>query len=342
MGSHSTPTLFGRARPGARNLPLHGGSLLWAQAEFRDAPSPWIDLSTGINPRWYPAEDRPDWAHLPEPAALDALLSAARIYYDVPPQREIVAVAGVELAIRLLPLILSTQGRVCIAGPTYGSHADAWHGAELEILPAVTEQWDCRVAVVVSPNNPDGRTTRAETLDRLAKHVEWLIADRSFADVCAERSALNGPDNVIELRSFGKFFGLPGLRLGFVIAKPCLADRLRSVLGAWPLNAAALSIGEKALCDSDWQQNTRERLQHVAGSLDTVLRQHLQLLGGTDLFRLIRVADAAALFRHLGSQGILTRIFDYEPSWMRIGLPADTAAEIRLADALAYFSGHHP
>lgn len=328
------------ALSGTGGLPHHGGDLDWARANFPLAPKSWIDLSTGINPAPYPVvAARCD--RLPTPAALDSLLDAARRYYGMAGGDALAAVAGVELAIRLLPHLETRKRRVGIVGPTYASHAEAWRAAGHTVrvvatVAAILE--DCDIAVVVSPNNPDGRSVAREELavlaDRLHRKQGFLVADRSFADVEEDPAALPCRPGLVELRSFGKFFGLPGLRLGFVLGD---AARLPSVLGAWPVSAAAIATGRLALLDRDWHAATRAGLAEARARLDDILGRHGTIVGGTDLFRLLRAEDAASLFRHLASRAILTRIFDYDARWIRFGLPADAAARTKLADALNDF-----
>lgn len=325
-------------------MPLHGGDLAWAAAAFPSAPPPWIDLSTGINPWSYPHRDV-EWNRLPYPGELEALLSAARSTYRLAPECPLTAVAGVELAIRLLPHLVGRALRVNVVGPTYASHADAWRQAGHAVRPLRSGEatmQDCDICVVVTPNNPDGRVTPEETLVALAEEANragaTLIVDRSFGDIDEASGALPPARGLLELRSFGKFFGLPGLRLGFAMGDERLVDLLRRILGPWPINSAALAVGSAALSDEVWQRETRQRLKTAAAGLNSVLRQHGTVVGGTDLFRLLAVADAAPLFRHLASRGILTRIFDYEPRWIRFGLPREDAARRRLAASLEEFA----
>jgi len=327
-------------------LPPHGGDLAWARAAFPQAHEPWLDLSTGINPWGYPVAMNPAaWSHLPSPAALKALVAAARHYYRVSPESTVLPVAGIELAIRLLPHFLNTKGPVSVIGPTYSSHADAWRqaGHDLRIVKRLDDiAADCSLGVVVSPNNPDGSLTPhaalAVSAAALSRKGGYLIADRSFADVEAVPDALPSSPGLIELRSFGKFFGLPGLRLGFVIGPEAALRPLARALGAWPLNAAALALGQQALGDEAWHAATRAKLEKAGTALRILLHRHGEVLGGTDLFQLLQVEDAPALFRHLGSHGVLARIFDYDQRWIRFGLPPDKISYERLAKCLAEFS----
>lgn len=310
----------------------HGGRLAAARAAFPAAPQPWLDLSTGINPRPYPARPagREARARLPDPEALRGLEAAAAAAFGAPPA-QVTAVAGSEAAIRLLPDVLGAR-RVAIAVDTYGGHAEAWRaaGAQIVARPQEADAW-----VVVNPNNPDGRTVAAAEL--LASADErWTVVDEAFVETAPELSvAGQAGGRLIVLRSFGKFFGLAGLRLGFVVAAPGVTGRLRARLGDWPLGADALAAGQAAYSDAGWADRTRQRLARDAARLDRLLTESgLQPVGGTSLFRLARANNARAVFLRLASAGILCRPFD-DPHLLRFGLPGRPADWARLAAALS-------
>jgi cobalamin biosynthetic protein CobC len=147
-----------------------------------------------------------------------------------------------------------------------------------------------------------------------------------------------GRGDIIVLRSFGKFFGLAGVRLGFALAAPDVAARLRARLGPWAVSGPALAIGTKALADRAWIEETRRRLAAGIARLDKILAAaNLEIIGGTSLFRLVR-ARACALFHHLGRSGIIVRIFPENPSWLRFGQPAAEEDWQRLELAMAAFA----
>jgi len=303
----------------------HGGQLLAAMRAWPRAPTPWVDLSTGINPHPYPAPRASAGARgrLPFPeeaASLEALVGMA---FGVGNPERVLATPGAEAGLRLLPQVLGAD-TVLIAGPTYASHADAWTGAGAR---PVDDEAQARVVVLVNPNNPDGRLHAQGDLlamaDRLAARDGWLIVDESFADISAEPSlAAHGHPRIVVLRSFGKFFGLAGLRLGFVLGPPELIHRLRRRQGDWPVSADALAAGLAAYTDADWMKRTRARLARDAAWLDSRLeRAGFEIVGGTSLFRLVKAADAADRFATLCVAGILTRPFADQPTWLRFGLP---------------------
>jgi cobalamin biosynthetic protein CobC len=318
--------------PASAAFQRHGGRLAAAQARFPDAPKPWLDLSTGINPRPYPAPraSAAARARLPDPEQLAELEAAAAAAFGAPPAR-VVAVPGSEAAIRLLPWLLGAQS-VAIAGPTYGAHAEAWTaaGAALRAHRDEAEAW-----VVVNPNNPDGRITAAATLLASASH-RWTLVDEAFADCDPALSLVSqAGGRLIVLRSFGKFYGLAGLRLGFVVADEALAAKLRRVLGDWPIGAEAIAAGIAAYRDSRWAERARARLDRDAARLRRLLAGcGVEPLGGCGLFQLAKARDADALFERLARRGVLTRPFP-DGGLIRFGLPGRAKDWSRLAAALS-------
>jgi cobalamin biosynthetic protein CobC len=201
---------------------------------------------------------------------------------------------------------------------------------------------DADVAVVVNPNNPDGRITpRAELLEvaeRLRRRGGLLIVDEAFADFdgASESLAPVLPRGAILLRSFGKSFGLAGLRLGFAIASPEIVEPLRAALGTWPVSGPAIAIGARALADLAWTDAMRNRLGAEAARLDELLEGNgWRIVGGTRLFRLASRPDARERFESLLAAGILARPFAGASDWLRFGIPGDENAWRRLAAALA-------
>lgn len=294
----------------------HGGRLSEAAAAYPLAPSPWLDLSTGINPvPWSgPRAADADLRRLPDPADLAALEAAAARAFGVADPARVVATAGAEAALRLLPDLLKVAS-VEIATPTYGGHEDAWRAADIPIR----ERGEA--LVVVNPNNPDGWSLSPE---RLLADDRWLIVDESFGEAAPELSVAGVErERLVVLRSFGKFYGLPGVRLGFVIAPAELARQLRRRLGDWPVCADAIAMGRAAYADEAWRVEALARLKRDADRLDALLlAKGFETVGGTALFRLASAPDATDRFRRLCEVGILTRPFAYEPTWLRFGIPA--------------------
>jgi cobalamin biosynthesis protein CobC len=334
----------------------HGGRLSAARSLFPHAPQPWIDLSTGINPWPYPAPRAGASARgrLPDIRDLQRLESLAAETFGVSDPARIAAIGGTECALRLLPYVLKLR-RAVIAGPTYGSHADAWAQAGCEVQVVADEELDRAdfpdsAVVVVNPNNPDGRVLSPARLQLLHERVSGcggrLIIDESFAEVTPRASIADiagtpAGANAIVLRSFGKFYGLAGLRLGFVIASADFTATLHRVLGDWPVSADALAAGLAAYADVDWAERTLAHLHEEAARLDEhVIRAGFEVVGGTALFRLARAPDAPAWFMHLACAGVLVRPFSYNPELLRFGLPGSRAAWQRLTSTLVRSHEH--
>ncbi len=324
----------------------HGGDLGAARRRFPGAPEPFIDLSTGINPRPYKLPNLPAelFTRLPEADALADLAVVAARAYGAPSAACIVPAPGTQI---LLPLVaaLAPMGRAVVVVPSYpeNARAAALAGHQVEAVRDIADCGNADVVIVGNPNNPDGRLFDQAGLIALADNLSLrdgvLVVDEAFMDVGPPGASL-APDvlraDIVVLRSFGKFFGLAGLRLGFALAAPALAARLAAMLGPWAVSGPALAVGTKALADAAWIEQTKNELAQEAQKLDAVLTgAGLDIVGGTSLFRLARARAAPALFEKLGRAGILVRRFPDHADWLRFGLPADAPAWRRLAGALA-------
>lgn len=320
---------------------VHGGRLDAARVAWPDAPLPWLDLSTGINPEpWDMSRaGQIDWRALPSERGLAELEAVAGAFFGVQ-AAEVGAVPGTEIGLRFLDAMeLPAPFRHVV--PCYRTHEEAFAGSTPIRADALAREADCGGTILLAnPNNPDGRVLSPAVLlgliDRLDAAGGCLVVDEAFADVRPHATILtHGRNAAVVLRSFGKFFGLAGVRLGFVVAAPDRVRLLRARLGSWPVSAAAIAIGTSAYQDEGWIAQARDRIAAMAGDLDAVLRRHgLVPQGDCPLFRLVETPDASALFGWLARRGILTRPFDHAPTWLRIGLPANGAALVRLDRAL--------
>jgi cobalamin biosynthesis protein CobC len=339
----------GASTPAAVGKPiLHGGDLARARRRFPEAPEPWIDLSTGINPFPYPvpAIAPETWARLPLASDEQALRVAAARRYGAKDDYTVVTAAGSQAIIQILPYLVP-RGRVAILAPAYAEHAAAWNRAGHDVdLVNDAEESDAPVLVIVNPNNPTGFLIPAREMLEIAKaraaNGHLLVVDEAFMDVITPSESLvphQAPQTLV-LRSFGKMYGLAGLRLGFAITQPELARSLRDALGPWAVPGPALAIGTHALRDDTWPDATRAALAQNASRLKTLLSAaggtHI---GGTPLFALISHPNAKALAQTLGRRGILVREFAAHPTWLRFGIPGSETAWARLAEALGTPNG---
>ncbi len=287
---------------------------------------------------------REAWTRLPDAAAIRSLEAAAASAYGAREASMLVASPGEQALIQLLPRLLRSR-RVGILGFTYAEHEACWRaaGARVETVEEIAALEAYDVALIVNPNNPDGRlVSPAELLAlsaQLARKGGTLIVDEAFMDAEPKPHSLTAtlpPSGAVLLRSFGKLYGLAGLRLGFAVAAPPVTDLLRRALGPWAVSGAAIEIGRRALADSNWRLRSVIRLVADSARLTALLEDAgFAVIGGTLLFRLVHHEQAPAWFDRLGRAGILVRPFPHEPHWLRFGLPGPGADWRRLEEALA-------
>jgi len=280
---------------------------------------------------------------LPDRAALARLECIAAQRYRVADNAAVIAAPGAQALIQLLPRLFSAK-TIRILGFTYGEYEQVWRaaGAEVASVDAIDQLAGCDVAIVVNPNNPDGRLIPPERLaalaGALARRGGALVVDEAFMDAEPAELSLAAalPEAAIVLRSFGKIYGLAGLRLGFAVASPGDAARLRALLGPWAVSGPAIEIGAAALADEAWLAATIADLRFRAAALDQLLVSHgFAMVGGAPLFRLAAHTKAPTFFEKLGRRGVLVRRFPAKPHWLRFGLPPDEAGFARLHEALS-------
>lgn len=325
----------------------HGGRLQQAARDHGIAVEHWLDLSTGITPWPFPLSEIPvsAWARLPEDD--DGLTAAACAYYGV---EQLLPVAGSQAAIQLLPR-LRERSRVGVLSPCYAEHAHAWREAghdvyELTEAGIVAQLHELDVLVVVNPNNPTGHLCSREQLlswhGQLAERGGWLVVDEAFIDITpqfslAADSARNG---LIVLRSFGKFFGLAGARLGCVLAATPLLQALADRLGPWTINGPTRAVARHCFADGASQQQQRERALHASERLaELMTAQGMPPSGGCGLFQWWQGEGAAAVHDFFARRGVLLRLFPVHSS-LRIGLPAEEADWQRLTEVFQAWRTH--
>lgn len=321
-----------------------GGDLAAARAAFPNAPEPWLDLSTGISPIPYPvpALDSEIWGRLPDRGRLRRLERIAAERYGAADDATVVAAPGTQALIQSLTRLHSASG-VGILGLTYGEHERVWReaGATPHVVETLNALAEFDVAVVVNPNNPDGRLIAKQALvvlaAKMARRGGLLVVDEAFMDVMPPGYSLASSSSsaAVVLRSFGKTYGLAGVRLGFAIATSKIADKLRALLGPWAVSGPAIEIGCAALADEAWLGRSITELLDRAAALDQVLLRHeLALVGGSPLFRLAAHRNAPFLFSALAQQGVLVRRFPAQREWLRVAPPRDRPALVRLSESL--------
>ncbi|WP_122665867.1 threonine-phosphate decarboxylase CobD [Pseudomonas viridiflava] len=331
----------------------HGGRLRKAAREYGIDEADWLDLSTGIAPWAFPVPAIPvtAWNRLPE--ADDGLEQAACTYYGA---ARALPVSGSQAAIQALPRLRST-GKVGVLSPCYAEHAHAWRSAGFLVREVLEHEVDyfldsLDVLVVVNPNNPTGLVLTPERLlkwhGRLAERGGWLVVDEAFMDNTPDLSlaAHTGMAGLIVLRSFGKFFGLAGVRLGFVLAEPRLLKSLAQDIGPWTVSGPARIIGQACLKDVQGHAEQRLRTDQASKRLAQLLTRHgLKPAGGCALFQWSVTANAELLHDFCARRGILLRLFVSDNPLngsLRFGLPDDEAQWQRLETALSEFKQSLP
>ncbi len=319
----------------------HGGHLRRVAESTGTLMEDWLDLSSGISPHHWPIPEPPPecWHRLPEDD--DGLHQAAARYYGAP---HLLPLPGTQAAIQLLPR-LRPPGRVAVLGPTYAEHDHCWRqqghatqALDLASLDDHIERYD--VVIVVNPNNPTGDYQPASFLlgwwERLRHRHGWLVVDEAFMDPTPDSSLtpMTGRDGLIVLRSFGKFFGCPGARLGFVAAWPALLRKLNELAGPWAVSGPARWVGQKALSDRVWHDQARDLQKQGSRRLAGILKQYGLSPVGTPLFQSVLTPEAIPLEQHLMSHLILVRRFN-RSVLIRFGLPGTAEGWARLETALA-------
>ncbi|MCP3752221.1 threonine-phosphate decarboxylase CobD [Pseudomonas sp. SBB6] len=327
----------------------HGGRLQRAVQQYGIAREDWLDLSSGIAPWPYPIPEIPlrAWARLPETD--DGLERAACEYYQVD---QLLPVAGSQAAIQALPR-LRRPGTVGVLSPCYAEHAEGWRRAGHRVRELPEDQVDyyldsLDVLVVVNPNNPSARLISAEQLlewhARLARRGGWLLVDEAFMDNTPQHSIAAHAERsgLIVLRSFGKFFGLAGVRLGFVLAERHLLQLLAEQLGPWTISGPTRILGQACLLDGVAHQQQIVRCAAASQRLAAVLSAAgFAPHGSCDLFQYLVTDQAAQLHEFMARRGILLRLFT-EPPCLRFGLPASEQDFQRLALAFSEYRKEQP
>lgn len=317
----------------------HGGNLDQAMARF--GAGDWIDLSTGINRRPWPVPPVSEaaWRNLPTKAAQATLVARAAASWGAAAGVAGVALGGAQAAIQLVPR-LRPKGRAAVLGPTYNEYAaclqaEGWHVSTVTDLTGLVGS---DLSIIVNPNNPDGRQHDCRTILALAGRVGLLVVDESFGDTTPDLSLLPhaGREGLLILRSFGKFYGLAGLRLGFAFGSCTDIEALSQMSGPWPVSGPAIEIGALALADTAWAETMRSQLAADAARADAMAsRAGWRLVGGSHLFRLYDTGDSCLAQEKLARHRIWSRIFPWSGTLLRLGLPGAEPEWQRLEAALA-------
>lgn len=322
--------------------PIHGGRLNAAIKKYNIPKQDWIDLSTGINPNGWPIPKIPTEFFQRLPEENDGLESAAKEYYNAD---NFISIPGSQFAIQKLPY-LRKKSHVFILSPGYQEHAYCWEKAGHIVQSLTSDEIDTHiknadVLVIINPNNPTGEQFSAAQLlawhNILNKKGGWLIVDEAFIDGDESNSlipytAVNS--GMIVLRSIGKFFGLAGIRVGFIFSSKSILPLIKNDIGPWPISSPSRYIATQALKDRGWQKTTNENLNKKSQHLKEQLKNNkLLTAGGCSLFQWVKHPNASQIFQYLAKQGVLVRYFK-DSSSIRFGLPENDKAWKKLDIAL--------
>jgi len=347
-----------------RNRTGHGGNihavLQQAGCEFGEI----IDFSANINPlgppEWLRAmvsRELDKVLHYPDPDYDDLVQEIAR-FYMVTPEQVIPANGSTEL-LYILPRVLGCT-RAVIPVPSYIDYVRAVELAGLEVLPVVLkEENDFRLdlqklagiikdddlVIFASPNNPTGSMVKTESIKALAADFPQatFIIDEAFLDFVEGGVSVGGKlPNLITLNSMTKFFGVPGLRLGFGMMSTAIAAKVKKTMPPWTLNSLAQTFGIECLRDERYHQQSRKYAatlrEQLASELKgfgelTVFPSHANYL----LLRLKNGLTAPELAQKLLQHGILIRCCDnyngLDERFFRVAVRTE-AENARLVSAL--------
>lgn len=344
----------------------HGGAIDLAAQKYGIPATKWLDLSTGINPVAYPVPniETCHWQRLPLASELIALKSAAAAYYGVANTDFLAFAPGTQALIQTIPFWYNDMAgatEVHIMGPTYGEHQKCWRRAGHECVvhdtmpdrrldkahEIIESARPGSVLILVNPNNPDGKLVSPSNILELAGRAQangcWMLVDEAFMDCQPDQSVcslIEQMPRTIILRSFGKFFGLAGARLGCAIMGAELVTELEARIGPWAIPGPTITLGIRAFCDTAWQDLTRKRLSDDRIRLNDLIKAHTPLRpsGATDLFAYYDSTDCSAIATHLARNGILIRLFDHDDQKVRFGFPGSTTDWNRLDAALSQWA----
>ena len=315
----------------------HGGDIDLAIKKYGGARKNWIDLSTGINGTSYPWQQsiKVELRNLPSNKLLVTLERAASTAYKVAENTETAAVSGAQQIISLLPICLKSYNSVAILGPTYNEYEKAFKnsGIKTQTVSEVSKLSSSDIAIIVNPNNPTGRVIADETLDKLSKKVRILIIDESFKMFSSRRTQKF--NNIIKINSLGKFFGLAGVRLGFVSGPSDFIKTVKAILGPWPVSTLAAEIGIVALNDKVWISEMEKILVTESNTLhEACSSKNWELIGKTSLFHTYATSSCLEVEKQFAAHGIWVRTFDYSETWVRLGIPTSENEWTKVKQAL--------
>ncbi len=318
------------------SLPLHGGNRREISQLTGIPQEDLLDFSANINPLGFPPWLRPllamqmdELCHYPDPLADE--LTAALALTNGTQAEQVLVTNGASEALHLLPA-LAGKRRLLLPVPCYLGYARAagQAGLPIETLPLTAENGFSlapqaleerirpdQLVMIGQPNNPTGRLVDSGALRRIAQHhpETLFVIDESFIDFAGPQFSLRRqrPENIVIVQSLTKTWGIPGLRLGYVLAAPRIIAALCSAQPTWSVNGLAQAVGLRALADDDFLERSRQFVGRQRSRLEERLKTFPQLtpLSGEANFLLVRVGGGrnagTRLVEQLGRKGVMLR-----------------------------------
>ncbi len=263
----------------------HGGNIKKVSDLYGVDPGEILDFSASINPLGYPDSvraailDRFDEVlNYPDSECSDLRSTIAAKYACN--EANILVGNGSNELFYLVPRTLK-PGSGIILQPTFSEFQDALSSADVRVTDVMNEDddfplfnlhdsqlKDCRDEIIIfcNPNNPTGQLIQREEIVRFveANSDRFVVIDEAFMDFVEEEERYSVlPDahtlkNLIVVRSLTKFYGFPGLRLGFLVASTPVMNKLWKFKEPWTVNSLAQVAGSTALGDDAFALKTME------------------------------------------------------------------------------------
>lgn len=299
----------------------HGGNINQVCDKYGLNPYEIIDFSASINPLGCPevvrkavAEQFNDILNYPDSECADLRKTIAE---RVPcNESNIIIGNGSNELFYLIPRALKPEKGVLLQ-PTFSEFKDAFCNANIEVVEFIDENKDFPLintnlsklkniedgmVFLCNPNNPTGQLTRKEDIIKLVNDNpnRMIVIDEAFMDFVEENEKYSvikdAPliDNLIVVRSLTKFYGFPGLRLGYLVANESIVNKLMRYKEPWTVNTIAQVAGMAAINAEEFVANTR---QYVSGE-KAFLYDGLSMIKGIQPFQptvnfiLVRIGDS--------------------------------------------------
>lgn len=316
---------------------VHGGNIADAVNRYGIRERDIVDFSSNISPLGpssaaiRSAKKALAYGDRYPDQSLSELRRTIARYFGIKPEH-IVCGNGSTALIHLVPQIYRPK-RVLIPVPTFTEYAAAALKAGAEVVPYQLKEKDgfrvdpiemafafkgIDMAFLCNPNNPTGRVVQKNEMMEIVQYAlqekVTLVVDEAFMDFVESETIVKDAvqtSHVICIRAFSKFFGMPGLRVGYAVCGEEIASVLNAGSEPWPVNIPAQFAAIAAL--NDWG-HIKRTLKIVTRERERLLAE-LRILPGVEPFPcaanfiLIKftTADGRSLTQALGLRGILVR-----------------------------------